>query len=343
MVLGRWSIRRSSTRGSATENGENARWRPTSKLSWKALDAVLLGAGAPRLQRLTPLTCPRLKAPIVLAHGLFGFVRIGFGPLTVATYFRIIPDFLRACGNRVLVTRVHPTAGVARRGTKLGERILAAFPDEPVHIIGHSMGGLDARQLLTDPVWHGRVLSLTTIGTPHLGSTLADAARDRLAVVYRLLDSVGLDHRGFLDLMPNAALAWHNQTPPPDGLPCFSVAGNPGLDDVCWPLRASHALLERWEGPNDGLVSVASAEAFGTPLPACPVDHLRQMNWMTPAARGSISDQVRDLYVMIVHNLVALGFGESSAPVGSVPHGWGVSPSSPLIVPQASDQAAARF
>jgi triacylglycerol lipase len=255
----------------------------------------------------------------VLAHGLFGFVRLGLGPFTLATYFRSIPDYLRAGGNRVLLTRVHPTAGIDRRARKLGERIQAAFPDEPVHIIGHSMGGLDARQLLTEPEWQGRVLSLTTVGTPHLGSTLAEAARFRLGGVYRLLESAGLDHRGFLDITPRAARTWHAATPAPEGLPCFSLAGDPSPQDICWPIRPVYALMERWEGANDGLVSVKSAESFGIPLTACPVDHLRQMNWLTSSAPGAVSEEVQDLYLRVLSNLVSIGFGAELPAVASVP------------------------
>ncbi len=245
-------------------------------------------------------------APVVLAHGLFGFERIGLGPITLATYFRGIPEFLRAAGNRVLVTRVHPTAGIERRGKKLGERIRAVFPDEPVHIIGHSMGGLDARQLLTDPDWAGRVLSVTTIATPHLGSILADVAQRRLSPVYRLLTAMGLDHRGFVDVTQKTARAWHEATPEPEGVACFSVAGDPPPDDICWPLRRLHAMLGRWEGPNDGLVSVVSSEAFGTPLPIWPTDHLRQMNWWTDAPRGTLPPRLKALYCGIVENLVPI-------------------------------------
>ena len=90
-------------------------------------------------------------APIVLTHGLCGFSRIGLGPLTLTTYFRGIPDHLCAAGNRVAVTRVHPTAGIEFRAQRLGVKILRFFPDEPVHIIGHSLGGLDARRLQADP------------------------------------------------------------------------------------------------------------------------------------------------------------------------------------------------
>ncbi len=221
----------------------------------------------------------------------------------MATYFRGIPELLRAMGNRVLVTRVHPTAGIRRRAAKLGERIQAAFPDEPVHIIGHSMGGLDARELLTDPAWSKRVLSLTTIATPHLGSTLAEAARRQFGPVYRLLKTIGWDHEGFLDLTPSRARRWHEDTHAPEGVACFSVAGDPPPDDVCFLLRRIHASMRRWEGPNDGLVSVRSSEAFGTPLTAWPTDHLQQMNWWTGYPRLKVPPKIAACYRTVVENL----------------------------------------
>ena len=255
-----------------------------------------------------PLTpgCPRLHAPIVLAHGLFGFRRIGVGPLTLTWYFRGIPGILQAAGNRVLVTRVHPTAGVVRRAKKLGEQILEAFPDEPVHLIGHSMGGLDARQLIADPAWKGKILSLTTIATPHLGSAIADFAKLRVGRIYNLLEKLGVDHRGFLDVTQGAAADFNRRAPLPDWLPVFSIAGDPSREDVCWPLRRLHVALNELEGPNDGLVSVKSATAFGQPLPDWPVDHLRQMNWLSPEAPTSPCPRVARLYAEVVENLAGL-------------------------------------
>jgi triacylglycerol lipase len=256
-------------------------------------------------QLLTP-ACPRLRAPIVLAHGLFGFRRIGLGPLTLTWYFRGIPAILQAAGNRVLVTRVHPTAGVARRARKLGEQILEAFPDEPVHLIGHSMGGLDARALIADPAWEGRILSLTTIATPHLGSGIADFAKLRVGRIYDLLDKLGIEHRGFLDVTPGAAAEFNRRTPVPDRLPIFSVAGDPPSDEVCWPLRRLHQALGEMEGPNDGLVSVKSATAIGQPLPDWPVDHLRQMNWLCPEVPTAPCPKVARLYAEVVENLARI-------------------------------------
>ena len=151
------------------------------------------------------------------------------------------------------------------------------------------MGGLDARQLLASPAWSGRILSLTTIGTPHLGSALADWSRLRVGPVYRLLRTMRIDHRGFLDLTRRAAGAVNRNGFDDQGVPCFCVAGDPEVDLVCWPLKRFHDVLAELEGPNDGLVSVASAQGFGTPLPTWPVDHLRQLNWLSPTTGPSSS------------------------------------------------------
>lgn len=263
-----------------------------------------------------------LNAPVILAHGLFGFEKIRVGPFTMASYFRGIPEMLRAMGNRVLVTQVHPTAGIRRRAGILGERIRTVFPNEPVHIIGHSMGGLDARELLKDPAWSGRVLSLTTIATPHLGSTLADVASRSFGPVYRLLQAIGWDHEGFLDVKPSRARRWHQETPEPEDVACFSVAGDPVPEDVCFLLRRFHESMTRWEGPNDGLVSVQSSEAFGQPLEAWPSDHLQQMNWWTGTPRLLVPPRIARCYQSVIQNLVAHDSEAPSELAGSSLRAW---------------------
>jgi hypothetical protein len=82
-------------------------------------------------------------------------------------------------------------------------------------------------------------------------------------------------------------------------------------------LRRIHAALEELEGPNDGLVSVESATAFGTPLPAWPLDHLRQLNWLLP---GDLKSNVPTpsaigYYTLFVTHLASLGFG-AGEPLG---------------------------
>jgi len=259
--------------------------------------------------RLSPKPLARLDAPIVLAHGLFGFSRIGLGRLTLTVYFRGIPEALRSAGNRVLVTRVPPIAGVEERSRRLGHQILREFGNEPVHLIGHSSGGLDARRLLADACWARRVLTLTTIGTPHLGTSIADFAKLRVGRIFRWLSKIGIDPQGCLDVTRRAARRFHRRYPAPANVHCFSVAGDPVIEAVCWPLERTHWALWEMEGPNDGLVAVDSATAFGTVLPSWPIDHLRQMNWLAPEERGSHSPPAIDLYTQLVERLASLGFG----------------------------------
>jgi len=259
----------------------------------------------------------RLQAPIVLAHGLFGFSRIGLGPLTLTTYFRGIPEALRAAGNRVLVARVHPIASTEFRAQRLGYRIQTYLPDEPVHIIGHSMGGLDARRLLDEPGWRDRILSLTTIATPHLGTIIADFAKLRVGRIYRLLSALGIDHRGFLNVTRLEARRFHRHHRAPGDIPCFSVAGEPMAPDVSWPLRRLHEALQEMEGDNDGLVPSRSAIAFGEPLNPWPLDHLQQLNWLNPSGDPAFQDAPA-YYGRIIDNLIGLGFGAENEPSRSL-------------------------
>ncbi|MDX2035949.1 MAG: alpha/beta fold hydrolase [Isosphaeraceae bacterium] len=257
-----------------------------------------------------------LDAPIVLAHGLLGFGRIGLGRLTLAEYFRDIPRYLESLGNRVLVTNVPAVAGIATRAEALREQILEAFPGEPVHIVGHSMGGLDARALLARGDSSIRIASLTTIATPHLGSPLADLVKMHAGRLSAWLTRMGLDHRGILDVTRPAARAFHHRCAAPSGVACFSAAGAPERSQVCKVLRRFHELLEGLEGPNDGLVSAASATAFGTPLPAWPLDHFRQMNWLTPTGPDELDPTIAGCYRSVLANLAEHGFARRDRPPG---------------------------
>ena len=124
---------------------------------------------------------PRLSAPVVLVHGLCGFDRLYALRRPVREYFPGIREHLEAAGNRVLVARVSPTAGVARRAADLRRFIVREVPAGPVHVIGHSMGGLDARYMVAKLGMDRRVLSVTTVATPHRGSSFADWGVSRFA------------------------------------------------------------------------------------------------------------------------------------------------------------------
>src|SRR5260370_3628695 len=73
---------------------------------------------------------------------------------------------------------VPPVGDVPTRASALAHQINDSFPQGPIHIVAHSMGGLDARFVLSNNVLglanQGRVVSLSTVSTPHRVSAIAD-------------------------------------------------------------------------------------------------------------------------------------------------------------------------
>jgi triacylglycerol lipase len=255
------------------------------------------------------MTVPRLRAPIVLAHGLFGFDRIQVGQWTVASYFRGIPEALGAGGNRVLVARVHPTGGIEERARQLKDFLDRESPHEPVHLFGHSMGGLDARYLISRLGMAPRVLTLTTLGTPHRGTPFADWGVHRFkSLLSPVLDFFGIHYQAFEDLTVARCRAFNEQTPDAPGVRYFSVAGRfkPNWEALHWGLPAS--IVESIEGPNDGVVSVASAR-YGESCEEWDGDHMNLINWHSKRhpALGQGPDRIPD-YIRLVQRLADEGF-----------------------------------
>jgi triacylglycerol lipase len=74
---------------------------------------------------------------------------------------------------------VPPIGTVAMRAKALAaaiDGVLAETGAKKVNIVAHSMGGLDAREVITTLGYGDRVASLTTISTPHQGSRIADVS-----------------------------------------------------------------------------------------------------------------------------------------------------------------------
>src|SRR3954465_6202601 len=108
------------------------------------------------------MTLPKLKTPVILVPGLFGFDRIRVAGITLATYFPGIVECLERSGNRVFIPWMSPLGSVADRAQQLKDYLRRVSPDEPVHIVAHSMGGLDARYMISCLGMADHVQSLTT-------------------------------------------------------------------------------------------------------------------------------------------------------------------------------------
>src|ERR1700722_3268504 len=193
---------------------------------------------------------PKLRSPIVLVHGLCGFGRLQIAGATLADYFPGIFEPMQAAGNRVLVPYLSPTGGIAERAKQLKNFLLVNAPNEPVHLIAHSMGGLDSRCLISSLGMADKVLTLTTIGTPHRGTSFADWGITRLArVVKPLLEAIGIPYQGFYDLTRASCKAFNEKTPDVPSVRYFSVAGR----------HDGHFLHPEWLLPY-GIVKEAEGE-----------------------------------------------------------------------------------
>ncbi|MEZ4241722.1 MAG: hypothetical protein R3F59_37355 [Myxococcota bacterium] len=120
-------------------------------------------------------------ASVYLVPGFFGFANLGdvryFGHVE-RWLARRLPDH----AIHVVVTR--PTASLPLRAARLARTVAeTSAPDEPVHLVGHSSGGLDSRLLVSPGVrlpdvddpdrLARRVGAVVTVATPHWGTPSA--------------------------------------------------------------------------------------------------------------------------------------------------------------------------
>jgi triacylglycerol lipase len=229
---------------------------------------------------------PKLKSPIVLVPGLWGHGELHLGQLKLADYFPGITERLRACGNRVLIPSLSLAAGVAERGGQLKAFLDRELPGEPVHILAHSMGGLDSRYMITKLGMAERVHTLTTLGTPHRGTCFADWAIQRLERLLRpVVTLLRLPVQAYYDLTTTGCRRFNAETPDAPGVRYFSVAGRHDGNLMTPEWYLSYSLVLKNEGENDGVVSVESAR-WGERLDLWDGDHFSLVNWLNPFARN---------------------------------------------------------
>ncbi len=117
----------------------------------------------------------RLKHPVVLAHGAIWLDALGLDRF-VGDYWKGTVEHFWKLGIPTIAPEVPGGGSIRERAEALKKAINASFPKGKVHIVAHSMGGLDARYMITMLGMSRRVASLTTVSTPHHGSWYASFA-----------------------------------------------------------------------------------------------------------------------------------------------------------------------
>jgi pimeloyl-ACP methyl ester carboxylesterase len=231
---------------------------------------------------------------IYLVPGFFGFANFGD-----FAYFGHVRDELE----RQLVRRqrhadVHfvrtiPTGSLRRRTGRLLDEIArtAKAGREPIHIIGHSTGGLDARLLVAtgaiidssfDPApWVRRVRSVTSVCTPHAGTPSASFFTSVMGQrVLRLL-SVATIHAIRFGTIPLPALLYLADAVSPLRRPRVPT----GLFDQVYEQVVRDFSAERREALDSFFAEVGAEQSLLTQLTVESLDLFNSVRTDNPRVR----------------------------------------------------------
>jgi triacylglycerol lipase len=203
---------------------------------------------------------------------------------------------LRSRGVRAIAPNVSPYNTVKAR-CKMWQDRLARVLDETnadrLSLIAHSMGGLDARYLISKKGWHDTIEALVTVATPHRGSSVASLILEQPERVRKwladmadwfgthILEDGSADvQQALQELTPEYVANTFNEKVPdhPDvqywSYGCQAGKGTEIPIDPIFRYFNNH--LYEHEGANDGIVSVRSAR-WGDYLGTVDADHARQV------------------------------------------------------------------
>ena len=253
---------------------------------------------------------PNLIQDIVLAHGIARFdilrqllVESGLIPEDdEKEYFKGVTKYLTANGFNVHQTDVSFTGSVDECAAELADQIRSI--NRKVHVIGHSQGGLNGRHAIVDHGMADNVGMLTTIDTPHFGTSFADVGlASEAGKLFLELAGTVMNLDGFEDLTLASCRQFNDRAADAEASNAVvyqTYSASEDRDRIFFPLRLSWDIIKRHEGGgNDGLVSVKSqnwvdnlvaadgttkaVRHFSFPFGA---DHLNVLGWYDPAERG---------------------------------------------------------
>ncbi len=261
----------------------------------------------------------------MLIHGT------GFRDLKIPLYWGRIPRVLKEHGAQVFFGEQDCWGSVetnARAICARIDRVLKETGAEKVNLIAHSKGGVEARMVASSLGYGDRIASVTTISSPHRGSKtfsiFLKAPRVFFSVAafavnnwIRLVGDREPDFRRVCEGFDVAHMERFNaENPDAPGVYYQSVAGvmKRPLSDVS--LSTANFVLNRIEGPNDGLVSASSAQWGERCITISGntrrgVSHLDEIDFRRRPLSKKAGKNVRDItdfYVWLVDDLRRRGF-----------------------------------
>ncbi len=263
----------------------------------------------------------RTAYPILLVHGVF------FRDFEHINYWGRIPSELEKNGAEIYYGNHNSASSVHESAVQLRQRISEIVSNsgcEKVNIIAHSKGGLDVREMLSDPETAKHVASVTTVSTPHRGCRFADYLFERvppkgqqqIAMLYNTAaERLGDTDPDFLtathDLTYEKCAEMNERLKDPEGIFCQSFGSvQHRASSGRFPLNMTHLFVKQFDGENDGLVGVESFE-WGSRYTLLKPKGLRGISHgdMVDLCRENIRGfDVREFYVKLVSDLREMGF-----------------------------------
>lgn len=248
-----------------------------------------------KLREFPEPECVTLKYPVLLCHG--------YGAITALSKPSPLYDaamMMRTHNVLAFAPNIVPYAQIETRAESWGiliRQLLNELQCPKLNIVAHSMGGLDIRYAISKLNTASAIESLTTVSTPHHGTSLAELV---LGAPQTIRNKIA----GFLDWMgdyvypdtKNDSTAsvrqltreyvtsqFNPSVPDVDEVSyySYSAAVGKGTDEPIQVLaRYQNNYIHQAEGLNDGMVSVQSAK-WGTHIKTGNISHLEQLNFST--------------------------------------------------------------
>ncbi len=269
------------------------------------------------------------RYPVVLMHGA-----AGFGEILGIEYFFDVTDSMAEQGYLGLASVVDPIASTSDRSRQV-QANLDTWVNEGqgrrFNLIGHSQGGLDARYL-AGALEDQRIVSVTTISSPHHGTPVADVTAGLVDItgvdsayielaLSTLTSAIGvptLDYVGQLSSLTTAGMeAFNVEVPNRDDVYYASWAGRScsAIDWACQTdndgeivapyLGMTYWLIQVAAGDNDGMCPVASAQ-WGEFKGTIPADHFDEVGQLVGVTTSSFSH--RTFFTNVANDLYEHGF-----------------------------------
>ena len=258
-----------------------------------------------------------MPTKLILAHGALGFGSNPFLKLVGIDYFRKIFESIDQDVIEVLEPSVNPVGTVNSRAKDLVIFINdKTEPTDEVHILAHSMGGLDARRVILDKNNENireRIKTLVTIGTPHKGSEVADAIIKGTKITPQLEPIVALlpdKLRGLSDLTTAECKKYLNEDWSGIAIQKYCIAGNPKSANPPRKLSKLLYLASKLGGienkASDGVVTRESALLEGWQhLDDWPADHTELIGLNLDNPFSVASDYI-DRYISLIEKITGM-------------------------------------